>query len=166
MNRLIFFFLIILSAQCFASTPIREVRLLYQTAINEEKSCKALLVFLSPYTEQNSPLLLGYKASATMLMAKYAINPFNKLSYFNEGKKMLERAIQMDENNVELRFLRFAVQNNAPSFLGYRNQITGDKAFLLKSVSELTDSGLKKLIISYLKTSHHLNDVEKQKLES
>lgn len=151
----------------FTGTPsTKEVRQIYQEAASEEKQCKKLIILLTPYTEKNNPLLSGYKGSATMLMAKYANNPFAKLSYFKKGKKMVEKAIAADEMNVELRFLRFAAQTNAPSFLGYNNDIETDKAFLLKSISRLTtDPELRNTIISYLENSGALTVKQKQQLK-
>lgn len=143
---------------------ISEVRSLYQKAATDENSCNELIKILSPYNEENNPLYLGYKASGTMMMAKHAFNPFTKLSYFNRGKRMLEKAIEADEKNIELRFLRFAAQTHIPSFLGYHDRIATDKVFLLKSLPLLTDKALKEIVVSYLKKSDYLSDNEKQNI--
>jgi hypothetical protein len=136
----------------FAAVPsINEVRSLYKQAASEERSGEKLIRLLALYNEKNNTLFSGYKAATTMIMAKHALNPFVKLGQFNKGRKMLERAIRADDKNVELRFLRFTTQTNAPAFLGYNNNIPSDKEFLLKYSSELTDIPLKNTIDSYLK---------------
>lgn len=84
-----------------------------------------------------------------MMMAKHVVNPFAKLSYFKKGKNMLEKAIEADSENVELRFLRYAAQTNAPSFLGYDDHIAGDKKFLLQTGDSI-DKTLKNFISSQL----------------
>lgn len=94
---------------------------------------------------------MGYRAGATMLMAKHSLNPFNKLSYFKKGKTMLEKAIQAENNNVELRFLRYTIQTNVPSFLGYSSELIKDRSFLQQSVAGVRDAELKKIITAYLK---------------
>ncbi len=67
--------------------------------------------------KKNEPLFLGYHGASQMMMAKHVGNPFKKLSYFNKGKDMYTAAINADPRNVELRFLRFSVQAEAPGFL-------------------------------------------------
>jgi hypothetical protein len=166
MRRIALIMLICSSMSCLAATPsLTEVRLLYQKAAVTENSCKYLIGLLAPYNEKNSPLLSGYKAGATMMMARYVFSPFNKLSYFNKGKKMMEKAIEADKENVELRFLRFGVQTNIPFFLGYKNDIQTDKLFLLQSISQLSDASLKRFMVAYLNESGELTYIEKQKLK-
>ncbi|MBX9850354.1 MAG: hypothetical protein K2X86_01190 [Cytophagaceae bacterium] len=165
MRNIIALLLLLCNASCFAGSPsLSEVRTLYEKAATEEASCVKLIELLASCGEKEY-LLCGYKAGATMMMANYVTNPFSKLSYFNTGKDMLEKAITSDDKNVELRFLRFGVQSNAPSFLGYIDHLETDKKFLLETVQTLTDLDLKKNIISFLKKSDRLNALEKQKLE-
>lgn len=141
---------------------INQVRSLHQKAATEEKYCKELIKLLELYNENSHPLLLGYKASAIMMMAKYAFSPFTKLAYFKKGKKLLDKAIAKDNHSIELRFLRFAAQTNAPSFLGYNDQIDSDKYFLLQSLVKVTDPNLKKIIILYMNKSYYLTADQKK----
>ena len=143
-----------------------EMRSLYQKAATEEASCKKLLHLLRPFNENNNALLAGYKASGTMMMAKYVFNPFSKLSFFSKGKKLMEKAIEKDKENIELRFLRFMVQTNAPSFLGYRHAIQKDKIFLIQSIPIPGDKNLEQFIISFLGESDQLTSAEKQRLKT
>lgn len=86
-----------------------------------------------------------------MLMAKHVINPFSKLSYFKKGRIMLEKAINTDKNNVELRFLRYTIQTSVPAFLNYSQDKKQDKEFLISSLVSLEDHELKQAINNYLK---------------
>jgi hypothetical protein len=156
---------IFLSIACFAKVPsINEVRIIYQKATASEKSCKELIDLLFPYTDKNNPLLFGYKGVATMLMAKHVFFPFSKLYYFNKGKKMLDRAIDADAENVELRFLRFTIQTNVPTFLGYSDNIKKDKVFILNLFSSIKDPLLKNIMLPVLQKSDYLTTHEKQQL--
>ncbi|MGN6195634.1 MAG: hypothetical protein ACTHOB_11905 [Ginsengibacter sp.] len=149
----------------FATVPsLKTVRMLYHKAATEEKSCNMLLQLLSAGNVNGNPLLIGYKGSATMLMAKYTINPISKYSYFKKGKRMIENAIDSDATNVELRFLRFAVQTQIPSFLGYYRSVDSDKKFLLESFPLLKDDDLKNMIRSYFENCNCLTVGEKQKI--
>ena len=130
---------------------IEDVRLLFHKAESSQNLCIELIELLEPYDEKNNTLLFGYKAGATMLMAKHLNNPFSKLSYFKKGKLMLEKAIQFDQKNVELRFLRYTIQTNVPSFLKYSDNKENDRVFLLQSLNRLNDQKLKNIISTYLK---------------
>jgi hypothetical protein len=165
MKRLITASLFFYCVACPAKEPpLDEVRILYQQAATDENSCKALIEMLKPYNDADNPLLLGYKGGATMMMAQHVPNPFTKLSYFKKGKDLLHYAIEEDQMNIELRYLRFAAQTNAPVLLAYRNKIEEDKTFLVKSVSLLGDQSLKKLILGFLRNSDLLTEREKQEL--
>ncbi len=141
-----------------------EVRNLYQKAAYESQSCHKILTLLDIYNEKNNALLGGYKACARMMMANYVINPYSKLSNFNEGKNLLEKCIKAESKNIELRFLRFSVQTKAPSLLGYKSSIKSDKQILINSISDIKDTELKELIVSFLKNSEHLTSTEKLNL--
>lgn len=64
---------------------------------------------------------------------------------------MLEKAIQFDQKNIELRFLRYTFQTNVPSFLNYNDNKENDRVFLLQSLNRLNDLKLKNIISNYLK---------------
>jgi len=165
MKKLFILFFFVSSTQLFAIVPTSaEVRKLYQKAAKESNSCKKLINILSSYNEKNNSLLAGYKACATMIMANYLINPYNKYSNFKTGKNLLEKCIAINTENIELRFLRFSIQTNVPSFLGYSNSIKTDKLFLLKSISSIEDLELKTMVTTFLKESEHLTESEKLKL--
>src|SRR5690606_31497226 len=93
-------------------------------------------------------------------------NFFAKLSYFNKGKKMLESAIAANKESVELRFLRFMVQANAPIFLNYTANIETDKAFILTNIANMPELKAKQFVIRVLSKSNYLNENEKIKISS
>jgi hypothetical protein len=140
-----------------------EIRQLYKRSAAEESSCKQLVWRLRGYTEHNNPLMAGYRACGTMMMANYVWSPIEKLALFTEGKNLLEKCITRDPYNTELRFLRFAVQTNAPAFLNYNRSLEADKLFLLKTINQLKDKNLRRFIVEYLHTTE-LTLSEKQSL--
>jgi hypothetical protein len=143
--------LLLAAVSSYATIPSpSEVRTAFQKAAKEERACTALIKLLEAFNEKNSPLLAGYRACATMMMAKYVFNPFTKLSYFSKGRTLLEKCIKADKQNIELRFLRYTVQRKAPFFLGYNSAIKEDGSILKNAVSQLQDTGLKKMITGFL----------------
>lgn len=141
-----------------------EIRQLYKRSAVEETSCKQLVINLKGYTEYNNPLMAGYKACGMMMMASYGWNPLEKLSNFNEGKNLLEKCIERDPGNIELLFLRFSVQNNAPAFLNYNQALESDKKILVNKVPALKDKQLRTFMIDYLLQTTQLTASEKQSL--
>lgn len=143
---------------------LEKARMLYGEAADKEKAARELLV-LTENKNDNEPVMLGYKAAGHMMMAKHVGNPFKKMSHFNKGKDYLTTAIEADKQNLELRFLRFAVQAEAPGFLGYRQNLEEDKILLLRGVRSIEDRDLQNMILNYLRNSKGLTSAEKERLE-
>lgn len=146
------------------STTLHDVRIMYHKAESNNEACRKLVEILKPFDEKKDPVLYGYKAGATMMMAKYVFNPFLKISYFRKGREMLQKAVSADDQNIELRFLRFAVQTNLPFFLGYKENIAADKIFILKKINAIEDAGLKKNIATFMIDSDYVSAKEKMNL--
>ncbi len=166
MRIIIFFFILLFSAAHADDIPLNTIREQYKSAATNEGACKNMISISEKYSVAENSTLVAYNACATMMMANYVYNPFSKLSYFNEGKKLLEQCITVDSANIEIRYLRFTIQTKAPSFLGYNSSIEKDKLFLRREISNVKDLQLKQMIISFLKSSEHLTLIEKQNLKS
>ncbi|WP_245553874.1 hypothetical protein [Cytophaga aurantiaca] len=133
--------------------------LYYKASLSKEDS----ETFKTTVTSIQNPTesIKGYIAVSHMIEAKYVYNPYTKLSYFNKGKVLLENSINIEPNNIELRYLRICVQTSAPSFLGYSNQITTDKTFILQKYSLVNDADLKKRIKDFMLQSGLCTEQEK-----
>lgn len=89
----------------------------------------AVFAKVSAKQNQTMPINLAYTGVSAAMQAEYASGPWNKLRFFNDGKKALEKAISMDPFNPEIRFLRFSIQSNIPALLMYSGDL--DKDLLL-----------------------------------
>ena len=69
---------------------------------------------------------------------------------------MLEAVISANPKNVEYRFLRLIVQENAPKVLKYNTKIKED-AKIIKAGYQKVTSSVKQAIVSYAKKSVNLN---------
>ena len=133
---------VLFSSIAVRAEDLSEVRLLYKQSARSAEACKKLYVKVEKATT-NQTTLLAYKASATMMMARYVWNPIDKMKYFKKGKKIMEEAVLNGKENIEVRFLRWMVQDNLPSFLGYKNNIAEDRSFVLSNLNGLSDQALK-----------------------
>lgn len=160
------FILFMFATSVYATEPeIEKVKTLFQTAARDKIAAEQLLNLLAPVNESSAPLLIGYKGAAEMMQAKYAFNPLNKLKRFNAGKQLIEKAVKKAPENVEIRFIRFAIQTNLPAFLNYNDDIQKDKQYLLSNVKTIKDKTLKHNIVKYLSASRYCSAEEKKGLE-
>ena len=162
MRRFLLFFLLFNGIIAFAETPsIHELRAMYYGAPKDKEIADRFLRVMDRIKPDADPILVAYKGMASMLKANHAINPYTKLSYFSKGKVILERAVEVDPNNIEIRFLRFCAQTNAPFFLGYNSKIQADKMVILNFWNKLTDDDLKARIRTYMLASGYCSKNEK-----
>jgi hypothetical protein len=148
-------------------SKINTIRNMFEQATVNEIAANKLIDLLNNEPKL-SPTLLGYKGSTLALQAKYTINPIKKLKFFNEGKTMLERAIQSDPQNIELRYLRLAIQTNIPTFLNYYKNINSDKILLLGALKSrlVSDDDLLKKIVHFLNQCKQISPSEKNQLNT
>ena len=79
-------------------------------------------------------MIEGYVGVVETMLAEEVFWPIEKLDYFNRGKKKIERAIDKDKDDPELRYLRLLVQLNAPKFLSYDKSIESDLNFFINNI--------------------------------
>lgn len=149
------------------NVSVKEYRRLYfEAGENNLVSEKLIAITESAYKTNNTAK--AYRGAAFTILADTYKNPFEKLSKFNEGKKLLEEAISADKKNIEFVFLRFSIQCECPKFLKYSDQITSDKQLLLENLNSnivfKSDPTFKNNVKKYLLNCKCLTETEKKKL--
>jgi hypothetical protein len=120
-------------------------------AETSEEVCEQLLETTKTWEDHKiSPEMLAFKGMVNMVWCKYA-GAFSKFKYFRIGKRHIEDAVRLKPNSLEVRFCRLACQEKTPSFLGYKNNITEDKAFVARALKEEKDADLKRRIEVFFK---------------
>ncbi len=97
----------------------------------------------------------AFKGALQMKAAQFQKTAKDKMSLFNAGKKILESEIKSNDSNVEYRFLRLLIQENAPKQLKYDGNIEEDALSIVAGYSKLKES-TKTAIESYAKKSASL----------
>jgi len=133
---------------------ILEVRNLFYSSVENSSKANDFIMYLGKLSEKDNPEIKAYSGMGYMLLAKHAFNPYNKLANFNKGKELLETAISADPGNVELRFLRFSVQTNAPFFLGYSGKVQEDEKVIKLGYASIQDQDLRNRIRVFFKESN------------
>lgn len=98
----------------------------------------------------------GYEGALLMRKAGKVKGAKKKLGFFKEGRIKLETAIVAGADNTELRFLRLAIEENAPKIVKYRKDIEKDKVFIQQHFKTLPQA-VQDAIIDYSKKSKVLH---------
>lgn len=154
------------STGLFANPEIPVLRSLFQKAVVDKSSWKQMAELLSPIDTKSPAILVCYKGVSEMIQAKYVISPWSKLNSFNSGKKLIEEAVRKDSENLEIRFLRYSIQTNLPSFLDYKADVDSDKDFMINNIDKTDDKELRKNIIEYLSVSKACTEEELKRLKN
>ncbi len=144
-------------------TNIEEVRRMYYSAAEGGKQAEQFTKMMDGM-DTKDPILLCYKGAAYMMKADSYFNPYNKLMSFRKGRAMVEDAVSKAPGAVEVRFIRFGIQVNTPSFLNYDDNIQEDKTMLINNLKTIQDTDLKERIRKYLLQSGKCTEKEKNSL--
>lgn len=98
----------------------------------------------------------GYEGALLMRKAGKVHGAKKKLRFFKEGRIKLETAILAAPDNTEFRFLRLAIEENAPKIVKYHNDIEKDKLLIQKNFKNLPQS-VQYAILEYCKKSKVLH---------
>ena len=127
---------------------------------------------LSKKFENSQPkdaLLKAYWGASTAAAPECLSNPIEKIKYFRKGKTLLDESVKQQPDHMEIRFLRFATQTKAPSFLGYYGNIKEDKNHIMKNIADYTTiSSNKEMaghIASFMMDSNELSSTEKNEFK-
>lgn len=134
------------------SQNLQELRILLQNGERSEKSAENLIQKSEKaFDATNQPIYASFLAVGHFFMAKHAFSPFKKMSHFNEGKKIMDNAVQQEPKNVEIRLMRLITQEKAPTLLGYTKNISEDRKIIINEYEHIKDRELLTYIKNYLK---------------
>ncbi len=133
---------------------LAELRDLYIEASFERVKANKLYELTKNSSIESSYKKFTYHAIAILLQSKFSINPIDKHKSFREGKELLEMVIGQYPEDIELRFLRFCVQDGTPAILDYKQGMEEDNKFIKNNISTSSEE-LQQFIMPIFKT---LND--------
>lgn len=101
-----------------------------------------------------SALITAYTGTLEALKAKHSWSPYNKIKYVKASLKTLQKAIDMDKENMEIRFMRFSIEHYTPGFLGFSKDLDTDRKELIKHYKNrnfgIADTDMVKNIATFL----------------
>ncbi len=149
------------------------IREKFYAAVDSEDSLNELENFInenfSGKKETYPVLILAYEGGLESLKAKYSPFPISKFIHVKKALNILEDAIAEAPENLEIRFLRFAILHNIPGIMGYGKE-RGDDAelivsLLLKKKFDHLDRDAQKDITKYMLDSGRLTEEQSITLE-
>ncbi len=151
---------------------LETIRLNYYASVEDEDFVEETEKLITKHFSANSDnypnLILAYIAAFESVKSKHAFWPFTKLKYFNSSMEMFEKVIANDPDNLEIRFLRYAILEHIPSFLGHSKERNDDAQIIYKELLKNDYSSIKpdiqKGIAVFLLRSQRLNKEQENKL--
>jgi hypothetical protein len=177
---IVFLFLVVMPQSVISQDEtLEKVRLTYYKSVEDEDYLDTLQTYINYARDKsfsnNESILLAYEGAIASVKAKHAFWPFTKMSYLSESMDTLQKAINMDENNLEIRFIRFSILHYVPGILGYGDELNQDLTKIVElledeSYSSLTDSivnGISDFLIeSERLTQDQLNRIDNKRILS
>ena len=116
------------------------------------KNLEEINTIISELQKSNLTGKEAYEGALLMKKAGLLSKPKEKLKTFKSGREKLEAAIRNEPDNVEYRFLRLMIQENAPKVVKYRDNIQGDGDFIKANYKEMAAEA-QKALVDYSKVS-------------
>ncbi len=146
----------------------------YESVTSHAKTDRMIAFIESTFSEDyisNEPILLSYYGALNALKAKHVFNPFSKISHLRSALNKLEEATIDGACNLEVRFLRFSVLHNLPSFLRKSEELEKEiyAVFELLVVDDKyreLDSETAFNVIEFVLDSKRLDEEQHKQLES
>jgi hypothetical protein len=98
----------------------------------------------------SDPMVKAYNGASKLLVAKYSWNPLDKISFLRGGIKNINSAVSGDLGNIEIRFLRFYIENSLPKHLGLSAHLIDDKKMIINHLDHMTSLSLTKDIAIFI----------------
>lgn len=141
------FLALLLTSPTFAQ-DINLLRKNLPLAVKDKKICEQMITSLTQNAK--TPVEVSYLGAFQTIWANHVVNPITKLSTFKKGTKNIDLAVRQHPNDIEIRFIRYSVQKNAPQFLGYGGAIKSDEAFIQSRYHQVESTILKEMIKNLL----------------
>jgi len=124
--------------------------------IMAESNYSSLLIAIDKYESlPPSTLTNAYLGGLYMRKSEHVQGLREKQKAFNKGRKLLEAEIALFPELMELRLIRFMIQENCPKALKYNDKLEEDKRIIVAGYKK-AEPTLKRFIQKYSENSQNL----------
>lgn len=122
--------LVIGSSLCQSLTEIR--KRFHQAVLNGD-SIENFHEYIQGVTN-TAPAVIAYQAAGEAMLAQTLWNPLANLAQVNRYEKLIRKAVEMDADNLEIHFLRFAIEYYLPRILMMSTHLEEDRDFIMANL--------------------------------
>ena len=128
-------FLVLLGFLSEAKTStIEGARKAFHKAVMDESESRSFYEYMQSF-ENSTPTVTAYRAVSEAMLARVLWNPIAKINQVVKYQRQMEKAVAADPDDIEIRFLRLAIEYNLPSFLGMSEHVQEDVDVILINLS-------------------------------
>jgi len=145
--------LILLFQNAFADDDINGLRKCFHESVLDESKIDAFHKKVMSISMPNA-VQTAYQAASFALLAKKVWNPIEKITFINRYGNLIDKAINSDPDNIEIRFLRLSIDYHTPMIIGRKNNVCSDKSLILTLLEPIVkfnvDSSFNRFILYFL----------------
>lgn len=130
----------VLSTNCKAQS-VDELRKRYMAGLHNIDSTPGVYDVFKK-VENPSGKILGYTAALEAIMTKTTWNVFKKMTFLRKSEASFAKAVEKAPNDIEVRFMRMAVQFEIPEYLGFSEDIETDRKFIIANIDNFDTNGI------------------------
>ena len=127
--------ILLVLSMCLAAPAqsIQEVRKQFHQAVLNPEKITPFYQYITNI-QDTLPTVIAYQAAAEAMLAQTLWNPLAKFSQVSRFDKLIEKAINKDTSNLEIHFLRFAIQFHLPRILMMSKHLEEDRDFIIENL--------------------------------
>ncbi|TAE46522.1 MAG: hypothetical protein EAZ89_19980 [Bacteroidetes bacterium] len=148
---------------------LSDLRKGFEAAVQDKTAAAQLWERLRTY-EGTDPLIVAYKAAALSLAAREEWNPFARLEQLRTVMALFAQAVSLAPQNIEIRFLRFAIQHHLPGFLQLSGDLEEDMSVLKENMIRFREFHLEPdhvvTFVRFFKESQRFSHTDLRKMRS
>lgn len=146
MKLIMFFFVLSLSGN------LTEIRNLYSNVSSSKEKQQDFITYMQK-VDAKQPVFQAYKGAVLILQSKNTTVKNDRKQLFVNGAGLIDKSVNKEPENIEIRLIRLSIQENIPKALKYNSNIQEDVTFINKNLNHIKDSELKSYIQQYVKQS-------------
>jgi hypothetical protein len=136
---------------------IQDLRDAYFVA-NSESGSKAFLE-ITDKVDPEDPVHMAYRGASLAMSAGFSNGIMDRLERFSDGKELLEKAVELQPTNPEIRFVRYCIQANVPAIVFYSDNLDEDYEIIVDHVRTTNrDAAFWKKALKAMKDSEKTKD--------
>lgn len=135
MKKWVSLFVLGVAFQAVVAADLGEIRQAYLQAVNLKGIQR--LEGLITSSAINKPVLKAYAHAVVLMSLAHRYHPLEKYLLFKEHTTAMDLLLEEYPEELEIRLLRYSIQTNSPSFLGYKQDRENDLRILESALRNL-----------------------------